>query len=200
MEQKQIQLPKAQIRQLEVKIQGITPLLTHAINDDILQEIEDKQTGKAKNGGNKGHKIRQPHQEYEQSKYIVDGKDCFPCIAFKKALMEAGKQQKMGTALRRSVIIAGEFVEINSDKPVCDRRGVKLGQGKSKVLALRYRAKYNNWSANLVILYEEESVTNEQVLSYLSKAGQVVGVGDFRPACDGNFGRFEIKEVKESVI
>lgn len=193
---KQIQIPRPKVRQLEVEIQGITPLLTHRISEEVIEGLEAKYIGKAQASGNKGHKIKDIQQTYEASKYIVDGKDCFPCIAFKKAIMEAGKQQKMGSALRRSVIITGEYVELKSDPPVCDRRAVRV----QRQMMLAYRAKYRNWSTTLTILYEEDSITNEQVLTFLSKAGQVVGVGDFRPECDGNFGRFTIKEVKESYL
>ena len=61
--------------------------------------------------------------------------------------------------------------------------GVKVSTSK----VMRTRPKFSNWSATCVIEYDDAVLTFADVKDVIEDAGNLVGVGDWRP----KFGRFE---------
>ena len=59
---------------------------------------------------------------------------------------------------------------------------------------LRYRPEITNWSTTLRISYDKALTSPEQIASLFLRAGYSVGVGDWRPEKDGDFGRFTVAE------
>lgn len=53
---------------------------------------------------------------------------------------------------------------------------------------LRTRPMFEDWSANIEVNYEDTVCDYTQIYKWLEKAGQVVGIGDWRP----RYGRFEV--------
>lgn len=56
---------------------------------------------------------------------------------------------------------------------------------------LRTRPKFDDWSAEIQVNYEDTVCEESQVYKWLVKAGQVVGCCDWRP----RYGRFEVRKV-----
>jgi hypothetical protein len=54
---------------------------------------------------------------------------------------------------------------------------------------LRTRPKFDKWSVEIEVSYEDTVCDKEQVHKWLVKAGQVVGMCDYRP----RYGRFEVE-------
>lgn len=54
---------------------------------------------------------------------------------------------------------------------------------------LRTRPIFENWSADIEVSFEDTVCDESQIYKWLVKAGQVVGIGDWRP----RYGRFEVK-------
>ena len=73
---------------------------------------------------------------------------------------------------------------------------VRLKNGSAD---LRYRPELMNWSAILRITYDNGLISPSQIASLFYRAGYSVGVGDWRPERDGDFGRFTIEEKKEEM-
>src|SRR3954452_9247287 len=63
------QIPRPQIRQATLELQGISPLLMHKWSDKALGMLEGAQTGKAK--GQRA--ARQPEQEARDAAYVNPG-------------------------------------------------------------------------------------------------------------------------------
>ena len=59
---------------------------------------------------------------------------------------------------------------------------------------LRFRPEFRNWKAKLLIRYDADRVTVEQVANLLNHGGQTVGVGEWRPEKNGTFGMFQVVE------
>jgi hypothetical protein len=63
-----------------------------------------------------------------------------------------------------------------------DVRGVKVAMAK----LMRCRPKFNEWSAEFTIAYNEEVLNAEEIKKAIHDAGQLIGVCDYRP----RFGKF----------
>ena len=58
---------------------------------------------------------------------------------------------------------------------------------------LRYRPEYRNWEASFVVEYNPDLIRPEDIVNLLNLAGFGVGIGEWRPQRNGDFGRFEVK-------
>ncbi len=70
---------------------------------------------------------------------------------------------------------------------------VTVGRGGTD---LRYRPEFREWSAQLEVTYVTSALTRDSVLSLLDAGGMGVGVGEWRPERDGDFGTYRIDETK----
>jgi hypothetical protein len=59
----------------------------------------------------------------------------------------------------------------------------------SRARILRTRPIFNDWSANIEVTYEDTVCDTSQVYKWLKKAGEIVGLCDWRP----RYGRFSVE-------
>ena len=92
----------------------------------------------------------------------------------------------------------GEFFEIKDLKtgkpcvPQMREDSVKIGMGTAD---LRYRGEFVDWYADLTLSYDDSGeFTLDQLLNCINKGGYSVGIGEWRPEKDGEFGRYRIAE------
>jgi hypothetical protein len=65
--------------------------------------------------------------------------------------------------------------------------GVRVGQSR----VMRTRPKFDDWGATFTVEYNDELLNKSSLMEALAKAGEEVGVGEWRP----RFGRFTVKEM-----
>jgi len=63
-----------------------------------------------------------------------------------------------------------------------------------KTADLRYRAEFLQWESSFVVRYNDAAISAEQIYNLFQIAGFSVGVGEWRPEKNGQFGMFEIAE------
>jgi len=188
-------IPDVQCSILHLEIHGISPLITHAWSQKTIDEMISEQTGGAKKPKKPP---RDPEAEYEATKYLLsDGRLGIPARAFKKAMVRAAKGSGTHmTDARQVFFVQGigpyQLVPING-KPEPRTDIVRLSKGKVQP---RFRCCFPEWSAELVIEYDAEAIAPAQIANLLNRAGFGVGVGDWRPEKDGDFGRFEVAKTK----
>lgn len=86
----------------------------------------------------------------------------------------------------------GLFVEIKGDKPMLREDIVHVGMGTAD---LRYRAIFEHWYCDMVVEYNQSGIMKiDDILSCIELGGYGVGVGEWRPECDGVFGRYHIEK------
>jgi len=184
----QVDLKKINIQRAEIQIIGDSPLIVHAWSHKAIEMMLDKQMKKAKTA----KAAKDPDQDYHDCfYYTADGKFGFPSIAFKAAAVSAGGRFSDGlkmTELRGSFFIDGEMVEITGD-PSKRRDMVRVGMGTADV---RFRPEFKEWSAVLPIKYNADKISIEQIVNLFNLAGFGVGVGEWRPEKDGQFGMFHV--------
>ena len=194
-----ITLPALKIETILVPIAGVSPLICHAWSKKAREAMLAKQTKKA----SAGRAAKDPWMDFCESLYWLDGmpdqpteqdvergRFGFPSIAFKSAAVTActsiGAITKV--AARQAFHIDGEFVELQG-VPAMREDTARVGMGTAD---LRYRGEFSPWSTSLLVKYNANLLSAEQVVSLFHYGGFAVGVGDWRPERDGPFGRFEV--------
>lgn len=191
---------KLNLRKVTVPIVGTNQLIVSRFDEKCKQEIAEAAPGKLKQG--KGKKaVDSPEDQYKRSiYYLSDGKRYgFPAVAFKAAMVRAGKELYDMPMMRTKMlirVIADDpetgYVEIHG-KPEMREDMVRVG-GINKVACPRYRAAFPVWSANLTIEYLEDAISEEQIVGLVGAAGFCCGIGEWRPekANSGSFGTWTV--------
>lgn len=199
-----IELPKLDIRLMEVAVVGDSPLIVHAWSEKAKREMLGKQMKVAK----PAKEAKDPKADFEAAMYrLADGGYGFPSVAFKNAAVTAGTSVAGLTKIqaRQAFHILGEdadiqgafegsksrvnLVRIEGGKPSMREDMVRVGMGTAD---LRYRPEFSEWHAKLLVRYNANVLSESQILNLLNVAGFAVGVGEWRPEKDGQYGCFHV--------
>jgi hypothetical protein len=184
---------------LSVPILGTTPLIVHRFGEKAKRQMLDNMQGRKS-----PKEPKDPETEYLSALYRFKGEDGtgFPTIAFKAATV-GGARFYSGvtmTALKQFLFFRGE---VGADGQQLARLAgeyrmredvVRVGRGGAD---LRYRPEYPEWSTTLLVTYVTSALTRGSVLSLVDAGGLGVGVGEWRPEKDGDFGTFRIDTTRE---
>lgn len=188
MAQERIEIPRIEVEVFEITLTGDSPLIMHRWSEKAKKEMLDKQMEVAK----KGKDAKDPERDFKESIYYdADGDYAFPSVAFKNAAVSACRftdGTKM-TVARGAFHVEGEFVKITNSEPVPREDMVRIGMGTADI---RYRAEFSNWSAKVRLSYNKHALSKEQIVNLFNLAGFGVGIGEWRPEKDGQFGRFHV--------
>lgn len=199
-----IELPPLNINLMEVTLIGDSPLIVHAWSSKAKKEMLDKQMKAAKGA----KEAKDPVADYNDSMYRTsDGGYGFPSVAFKAAAVTAGTSVAGLTKImaRQAFAIIGEdadikgafpgsvsrvnLAKIEGCEPQMREDMVRVGMGTAD---LRYRAEFTNWHVRLLVKYNANVLSEAQILNLLNVAGFAVGVGEWRPEKDGQYGCFHV--------
>lgn len=181
-----IELAPLQIATVQIVLVGDTPLIVHAWSEKAKKMMLDRQMKKPLTP----KAAKSPEEEYESAFYrFPDGRYGFPAVGVKAAMVSACRYvEARMTVLRGAFHIDGELVEvIGTPRPREDMVRVGLG-----VADIRYRPEFPEWRIPVTIKYNLGAVTLEQLLNLLNVAGFGVGIGEWRPERNGNYGRFHV--------
>ncbi len=179
------------MRRIRVIIDGRTPLLTH--NPEAMG-----QGAKTK----RGTRIPEPADEAEAGCYRMEnGALAIKGEAPRAAILNAAsewKMKKQATMKSRlsHITVLEELIPLldHAGNPLTSyeidrRRAIVVRQG-----IIRARPKFNEWSCTFTIEYDPALVAEPKlVVDILQDAGGRVGIGDYRPKCNGWFGRFGVR-------
>lgn len=190
-----ITIPPIEIKTYVLRIVGDSPLMSHAWSEKARKQIRKKQTGEP----SEKKAPKNPQQEYEAAKYVLeDGRCGIPAIAFKLAAVAAARhvENLTMTYIYGVFHVIGEHAVIEG-VPEMREDMVKVGPGMSKVADLRYRPIFNEWATNLTIRVNSRALSLEQLVHLFNQAGFSVGVGEWRPERRGDKGMFHVEGVQE---
>lgn len=183
-----VEIPRIEIERMIIRVVGDSPLVVHKWSEKAKKEMLDKQMKVAK----RGREAKDPQRDFEESIYHhPDGGYGFPSIAFKSAAVDACRftdGTKM-TVARGAFHVEGEFVKVEGGEPKPREDMVRVGMGTADI---RYRAEFTNWAADIPIAYNKHALSREQIVNLFNLAGFGVGVGEWRPEKNGQFGRFHV--------
>ena len=199
-----LNIPRIDVRELQITLVGDSPLISHKWSEKAKKEMLDKQMKKAKAAKD----AKEPRRDYIDSMYwlseqpdmptddqIAAARFGFPCVAFKAAAVGACRFADgiRMTEARGAFHVVGEFAEI-AGHPDMREDMVRIGMGTSDI---RYRGEFKRWRTTLTIAYNAAALSPEQIVSLFNIAGFGIGVGEWRPEKDGQYGRFHVATESE---
>lgn len=184
---------------LDIPVIGITPLIMHKWSEKAKRQMLNTQRGRKA-----AREPRDPRADYEATIYRThDGAYGFPVLAFKAAAVRAGKLLGLKmTDVRQLISVEGVTAD-DGDMQLTPIEGeprmredvCHVGTGTD----LRYRAEFPVWATTLTVNFYSAMISEESVLTLFEMAGDTVGVGEWRPEKDGDFGRFQIDDKREII-
>ncbi len=192
-----IELPKLNIETMELTLIGDTPLICHRWAEKAKREMLDKQMKKAK----PAKEAKDPEADYLASLYeLPDGGYGFPVVAFKCAAVTACTSVADITkvAARQAFRVGGtldgsELAEIHGTPEIREDM-VRIGMGKADI---RYRGQFVKWWAAVLVHYNANVLSAEQIANLFNTAGFGVGIGEWRMEKDGQYGCFHVATSEE---
>jgi len=192
---------KRMLQEVKFTIRGVSPLLMH--NGQTADPL-NKFSKQIKEISGKRKKTDEDYAEMSRIEWhaglYVDGsgKLVLPSVCVEASIVDGAKKSKLGKAFKSAVFVNddspldigrkyGKASELWDEDEFRDVRGVRIGQSR----VMRTRPIFRNWSAEIVVLYDDEQVNFGDVQRAIEDAGSKVGVGDFRP----KFGRFDVEVV-----
>jgi len=190
-----IDIKPIQVQRFRVRIRGISDLIVHGWGKKALagmlaqQQMTKEEKRKAKDNREK----KDPKSDFEEAKYIVNGKDCFPTSGLKKSLVTAAYVLGIPkNAVRQAIFIEGDYFEIHHERCVMREDTVRVGVFPKFTADIRYRPAYQNWWAEFQVAVRADLIDVKNTVALFQNAGFSVGIGEWRPEKDGSFGQFEV--------
>lgn len=199
-----IELPQLSVQMMDVTLIGDTPLIVHAWSLKAKREMLASHMKK----GKPAKAAKDPNEDFRQSLYLLpDGGYGFPSIAFKSAAVTACTSVSGVTKVqsRQAFHIIGEdmdvdgaldgvkmrqnMVRIEGSEARMREDMVRVGMGKPD---LRYRGEFWPWHVKVLVRFNSNVLSPEQILNLLNTAGFAVGVGEWRSERDGQNGLFHV--------
>jgi hypothetical protein len=185
---------------IDVEIQGTTPLLCNKFTDAAAMSATNGTRVSAV--GDKGT----PQEQATARLYIGhDGKPCIPQPNLFRCLIDAGTFFKAGkgkvTTQKSSLIpacveIVGiELPIIHKENWSVDTRAVRIPSTGGRILC--HRPSFNDWKIQFTMSVDTDLISAKLVRELMDAAGKRIGLGDFRPACKGPFGKFVVNSWRE---
>ena len=184
------------MKKIDITIQGTSPLLMNKYN--IEAELERQK-------GHRTTKTYDPEEEAEKSAYwsskgkkelIIPSGVLYATILGASSFHKIGKRSAkaiLAGSLRIQGIDGSEEIGLGTKEYVIDTRPVVIQRNR----VLKSRAKLPNWSASFQIIYNEDLITDPEIIkTVLTEAGLRIGIMDFRPSRSGYFGTFEVTKFK----
>ncbi len=183
---------------VQVKIEGVTPLICNKFTDAAAE---------ASSGGSRGSSGAQdrgtPLEIAEGKLYIgLTGKPMIPQPNLLRCLVEGGRFHKVGKAqvttktssiLYACVDIEGAEVPLIHKQPwKVDTRAVRIPSTGGRILA--HRPMFDDWALEFVVNLDTRICGLKLFRLIVDDAGSRVGLGDYRPATKGPFGRFNVTQ------
>ena len=205
------------IRKVQIRIVGDTPLIVHAWSEKAKKMMLDAQMGVTKT---KAKDKKDPFADFMDSMYWITEKPSestpeafakavengakwgFPVGAIKQAANSAAYRLKWvknqmelrGTYFLRTESGSNGFLSLGEIKgciPEIREDMVRVGMGTADI---RYRAEFKNWYMDFTLEYNASGgMTLEQIINCINAGGYCCGLGEWRPEKDGDFGRFHVE-------
>ncbi len=177
----------------EVEIEGISPLLMNRYIEGTTEETKVR----------KG----EPKKISPEQKLYVDaeGRPYVPSTYIRNALIEAGKNVKVqgkGKATYSKVLGSMLVVEpgaITIEPGTWEPFSITAVNPMTKGRMLVVRPMFKQWKLRFTLTVTDD-ISKDKLAAVLEEAGRYVGIGDWRPAKKGMYGKFivtKFEEVKE---
>lgn len=187
---------------IDVCIQGTTPLLCNRFTDAAAMKASGGSTS-ALSSADKGTPMEQAREKLYISeatkKPMIPQPNLFRCLIDAGTYFKAGKSKV--TTLKTSLIPA--CIDVHGiELPLAHREpwGVDTRPVRNPATGGRFlchRPMFNDWQLSFTLGIDTSMMNVKLLREILDAAGKRIGLGDFRPACKGPFGKFVVISWKE---
>ena len=191
---------------LKIRIEGTTALICNKFTDAAAEASSSgtRGSGSAKDRGT-------PLEIAEAKLYVgLDGKPMIPQPNLLRCLVEGGRFHKVGKTqlttaktshLYACVSVEGTEIPLVHRQPwKVDTRAVRIPSTGGRILA--HRPMFDDWALEFEVLLDTSILGAKVFRMVVDDAGNRIGLGDFRPATKGPYGRFVVtrwEEIRELV-
>lgn len=181
---------------ISIELQGTTPLICNRFTD-ANAEASSSGTRSSMATADRG-----TPQDIATSKLYVDaeGKPVIPQPNLLRCLIEGGRFHKVGksqvTTQKSSMLfscvdIEGAEIAIIHEQPwKVDTRAVRIPSTGGRILA--HRPMFDDWKLRFIMDVDTDIMSVRLMRQIVDDAGKRIGLGDFRPATKGPYGRFVV--------
>lgn len=187
------------MKKYEIEIKGIQPIIWNVLKRELQQEIKELKKNQLSEWE------ENPRNWKRKAEFNEKGEVVIPERWIKGSLIESCKKNRLipHFATRKNETYTSyvqSFMVFNGHK-VCDKNdleeyGAFVGaQGKnSSTKVWRVRPILKKWGATFTLIDPAGRMKETELKTILEYAGLMIGIGDNRI---NNFGRFELKKIKE---
>ena len=188
---------------IDITIQGTTPLLMNKFTD--AAQMAATSGVRLSTAGDKGT----PREQAEARVYIgLNGEPMIPQPNLFRCLIDAGVYFKAGRSkittqksslLPACVDVAGAEIPLAFKEAwAVDTRAVRIPATGGRILC--HRPCFHDWALTFEAELDTTMITPALFRDIVDAGGKRIGLGDFRPACKGPFGKFVVTQwaVQES--
>lgn len=186
---------------LSIKIEGLTPLICNRFTDAAAEASSNgvRGSGAAQDRGT-------PLEIAQSKLYIgLDGAPMIPQPNLMRCLVEGGRFHKAGKAqlttsksshMYACVDISGAEIKLIHTQPwKVDTRAVRIPSTGGRILA--HRPMFDDWALEFELDLDTSIVGAKVFRMVVDDAGKRIGLGDFRPATKGPYGKFVVTRWEE---
>ena len=130
-------------------------------------------------------------------------KPCIPNRAVRAVLEQAARKLKQGPLVREGLTVLETAFEYDRDKlgttpkEIAARAQYTVPAVIQRNRVLVTRPRYDEWSLTFTVETDPELCEVQHIEQWLDIGGRRIGLGAWRPACSGEFGRFKVLSVEK---
>lgn len=177
------------ITTFQVQVTGITPLIINRFHEEAAEDASSSFRASRKERPG-------PQDDAASRLYSNDSGPFLPAENIRQSIIEAAKRFKLGRRAATTDVAAAVFIS-PFELPLegawhVDSRAVVIPATGGRIL--RHRPMFDEWSVSFKLQIDTDTGIDEKLIKeVLSSSGKLVGIGDFRPARKGPYGRFSIE-------
>ena len=189
---------------ISVEVEGVTPLICNRFTDEAAMASTNGDRGSSA-AADRGTPL-----EIAQAKLYTGstGKPMIPGPNLLRSIVDGGSFTKIGkkqvTTARSSMLyscvgIADMELPIEHREPwTVDIRPVRIPSTGGRILA--YRPMFHDWKLKFEVELDTSILNVKLFRQIVDDAGKRVGLGDFRPATKGPYGRYRVTRWTEQQV
>lgn len=181
------------LKGLKIKIKGLTPLLMDKFPERAKLDILGKQTGISKSGKKK---VRDTKEETLEAVHVTaSGKIGYPAHGFKMGMMES--TSFVGDKFFSKKLVSGAVKIMNAEDGLIPIRFKKQSVLTHNIECnTKFSPQFHDWECELVITYDANNISPNDIVTLLNYSGFYVGIGAWRPkgkkGGSGEFGMYKV--------
>jgi hypothetical protein len=183
------------MKAIKITIEGITPLMLCAFTDAAAKAATDG-TRSSASGERMTPKEQAESYLYkdESGRLVIPSPNMLCCIMDGGTFFKSGKSKI--TTQKSSLIPACVMIEevtipiVSKDGWTIDTRPVRIPATGGRILC--HRPVFNDWRLTFAVQLDPSIIGEKLLREIIDAAGTRKGIGAYRPACKGVFGRFKV--------